>query len=61
MSIQEIALLGLGFGIGYITCVLLEVRNLQGHVLELKKRGFVPHFSVQQERELDPSEGINEY
>lgn len=53
--------LGIGAVIGYIGCVLTEVRGLQQHVYELKKRGFVPHFSVQNEPERDPSEGIREY
>lgn len=52
---------GIGTVIGYIGCVLTEVRGLQDQIYELRKQGFVPHFSVSPEPEHDPSEGIREF
>lgn len=61
MTWAQVGTLCLGLLIGYITCVFTEVRGLQKQIYELRKQGFVPHFSVNAEPEYDPSEEVREY
>lgn len=53
--------LGLGLFLGYFLAVFTQALPLQDQIVKMKKAGFVPHFSVQNESEYDPSEEIREY
>jgi hypothetical protein len=53
--------LTLGIGIGILLTEILRVRELMRQIVEMRKAGFIPNYSIQNERDFDPTDEISEY
>lgn len=60
LSIGVVLGLTIGYIIGYKP-LWDDYRRLVGHVIRMRKQGFVPQFEFEQPRKLDPSDGLTEY
>ena len=61
LIILAVGCLTLGMGLGILLTELLRVRELTRQILEMRKAGFLPNYSIQNEREYDPTNEVNEY
>jgi len=50
-----------GFGGGILIMEVTRVRQLTKQLVEMRKAGFLPNYSIQNKREFDPTDEVSEY